>query len=53
MSALLPIQGVPLAVPFASSHDCRLPLWDKAFGRITPGALSVCCAVLFPSGGRA
>ncbi len=43
----------PIACPLASSQDACLPLWDRAFRRITPGALCLCCAVLSSrAGGR-
>ena len=52
MSLCLRPQGVPFAVPFALSHDCYAPLWDRAFRRITPGALSaVRVLLMFPAGG--
>jgi hypothetical protein len=53
MSRFLPIRGVPVAVPIASSHDCQRPLWNEASRRITPGALSPPLFVfMFPVGGR-
>jgi len=54
MTRGLPFHDVPvacpLACPVAVSHDHRLPPWDKAFRRITPGALcrlAVCLCFQF------
>jgi hypothetical protein len=53
MSFCLLVGGAPVAAPVASSHDCHSPLWSGALVRITPGALSLLCAVLlFLAGGR-
>jgi hypothetical protein len=53
MSRCPQLGGAPVAAPFASSHERRAPLWDGAFRRITPGALSaVRVLLLFPAGGR-
>lgn len=53
MSFDLLASGAPVAVPFASSHDCHAPLWDGGFWRITPGALSLqLCVLLSLAGGR-
>jgi hypothetical protein len=54
MSRCLWFQGAPVAAPFASSREPRPPLWDGAFQRITPGALSLLwCVLLSLPGGRA
>jgi hypothetical protein len=54
MRVFLPIQGVPLAVPFALARAFDSPLWDGAFRPVTPGALTFRCDVLlFFAGGRA
>jgi hypothetical protein len=52
MTPCLPIEGVPIAVPFALSHGRRSPLWDAAFRRITPGALAPVVVLLSLPGGR-
>jgi hypothetical protein len=44
----------PVAAPVASSQECPAFLWDGAFRRITPGALSLRLSVLlFLPGGQA
>jgi hypothetical protein len=58
MSCGLPLRGVsfaaPIGAPIASSSGCRSPLWDRAFWRITPGALARLLGVLLLLvGGRA
>jgi hypothetical protein len=53
MSRCLWFQGAPVAAPFASSREPRSPLWDGAFRRITPGALSLLLCGLLSVGGRA
>lgn len=53
MSACVPIQMVPVAVPLASSRDLRTPPCVAAVWRITPGALTCLPAVRsFLPGGR-
>jgi hypothetical protein len=54
MSRCQMVGGAPLAAPIASSQMCRTPLWDGAFWRITPGALSAVAVQLsLLTGGRA
>jgi hypothetical protein len=40
------LRNLPLASPVALRHDRRSPLWQRAFWRITPGALSLPLSVL-------
>jgi hypothetical protein len=53
MSCCLPIQGAPVAAPFARSQERARALPGGAFSQITPGALAAVSLPLSrPAGGR-
>jgi hypothetical protein len=51
MSRKLLVEDAPFAAPVALSIGGDPPLWEARFRRITPGALSLRCAVLFSFAG--